>query len=379
VEFPRALRVVRDTGALSAATARVAESAPDDTVHVRELSQFTIDSELLTLFSGKAQKAAALRVPAFTRAYKLFTHTISCFPLREYVDGAGVTPRGFLSNPSQLTTYPALMARTIGDLICHDTAYWRVTSRAWDGYPATAEWMPYEDVRIDGGTMYGVPVGQLSYRSEPLRSSEVIRFDGDGTGGWLATGVSAVNLAASLLATVVNTAEVPAPSVILKNSGADLTPAQVDALLEAWETARTTRTTAYLNSSIDANAIGGYSPNDLQLVESRNAAATDLARNANLDPIWVGAGVPGSSVVYANRVDLRKDLLDLAFGAPMAWVAARLSQPDVTPRGHVVGFDTDAFLRANTSELADVITKLGPEIVTTDEARALLDFGGNTP
>jgi len=53
--------------------------------------------------------------------------------------------------------------------------------------------------------------------------------------------------------------------------------------------------------------------------------------------------------------------------------------PDVTPNNHAAGFDTDAFLRANTKDLADIITTLGPDIVPVDEARGLLDFGGNTP
>jgi hypothetical protein len=357
----------------------IAPRASEATVHVRELSSFTVDSILLAAAGGRVSRSTAMRVPAFTRAYKLFTHTISCFPLREYVAGAGVTPRPFLANPSGQTTYPALMARTIGDLILNDVSYWRITSRAWDGFPASAEWLPVDELNIEDRGLTPFPNGGVSWRGQFIPRSQLIRFDGDGTGGWLTTGVNAVNLAASLLATVVNTADVPAPSVILKNSGADLTPAQVDALLEAWEDARQNRTTAYLNATMTAESLSGYSPNDLQLVESRNAAATDLARNANLDPVWVGAGVPGSSLTYANRVDLRKDLVDLALGAPMSWVTSRLSAPDVTPRGHSVGFDTDAFLRANTKDLAEIVTTLGPDIVPVDEARALLDFGGNLP
>jgi hypothetical protein len=378
-----------DTAESSSAPPPIAPLAAEAAVHVRELSTFTVDSILLAATGGRVSRQTAMRVPAFTRAYKLFTHTISCFPLREYVAGKGVEPRSFFDSPSSQMGYPSLMARTIGDLICDDAAYWLVRSVAWDGYPNRVDWLPSSLVVTPYVDAAGFPVGSIWYqgdeyslsdRSTPrARVGTVIRFDGDGTGGWLTTGVSAVNLAASLLATVVNTAAVPAPSVILKNSGADLTPAQVDALLEAWETARQERTTAYLNATIEAESLAGYSPNDLQLTESRNAAATDVARNSNLDPVWVGAGVPGSSLTYANRVDLRKDLVDLALSAPMGLVTSRLSAADVTPHGHAAGFDTDAFLRANTKDLADIVTTLGPDIVPVDEARALLDFGGNTP
>jgi hypothetical protein len=368
----------------------IAPRASEATVHVRELSSFTVDSALLALTGGRSSLAAALRVPAFTRAFKLFTHTISCFPLREYVNGAGATDtRPFLVNPSRRTTYPAHMARIVGDLLAYDRAFLLITSVQWDGYPLTAEWLPYHEVTVPS-KVAGIPQAGIQWNGETYLLSDpstprtspgsVVVFDGDGLGGWLTTGVDAISLAASLLATVVNTADVPAPSVILKNSGADLTPAQVDSLLEAWEDARQNRTTAYLNATMTAESLSGYSPNDLQLVESRNAAATDLARNANLDPVWLGAGVPGSSLTYANRVDLRKDLVDLALAAPMSWVTSRLSCADLTPNGHTVGFDTDVFLRANTGDLAEIITKLHPiDVVTTDEARSLLDFGGNTP
>jgi hypothetical protein len=371
------------------ASAFAPRAADADTIHVRELSTFTVDSALLALTGGRASLATALRVPAFTRAFKLFTHTISCFPLREY-DTAGATdPRPFLVNPSRRTTYPAHMARIVGDLLAYDRAFLLVTSVAWDGYPMTGEWLPYHEVTVPSRTS-GFPAGGIQWNGNTYPLSDpsgpgttpgsVIVFDGDGMGGWLTTGVDAIALAASLLAAVVNTAEIPAPSVILKNTGADLTSDQVDALLTAWETARADRSTAYLNSTLAAESLAGYSPNDLQLVESRNAAATDIARNASLDPVWVGAGVPGSSLTYANRVDLRKDLVDLALAAPMSWITSRLSCADVTPRGHTVAFDTDVFLRANTGDLAEIITKLHPlEVVTTDEARTLLDFGGDTP
>jgi hypothetical protein len=59
----------------------------------------------------------------------------------------------------------------------------------------------------------------------------------------------------------------------------------------------------------------------------------------------------------------------------MQLVEQRLSMPDITPRGHSVRFDTTAFLRGNPTELADLITKLVPlGILTEDEARAVLDL-----
>jgi phage portal protein BeeE len=372
---------VRDTATVSASIPRIAETVADP-VQVRDATSLLLNA-IAASYGSTVSRQTALRVPAVARAYKVFTHTISCFPLREYAAGEQIVPRAFLANPSQITTYSSLMARTVGDLILNDAAYWRVTSRSWDGFPQTAEHMPYAQVSTSPQTTADAQseykIGTVHWNGTPIPDRDVLRFDGDGTGGWLTVGVDAITTAASLEAAVLRTAEVPQPSIVLKNTGADLPADQVDALLDAWESARSNRTTAYLNSTLETHSLTGWSPNDLQLVEARNAASAMIARVANLDPIWCGAGVPGSSLVYQNRIDLRKDLVDLALRPVMSMVAQRLSMNDVTPRGHQVEFDTDVFLRANTTDLADVIAAMQPlGVITTDEARSLLDLEATT-
>jgi hypothetical protein len=369
--------LVRDSAALSEAIPRVSESAADAPL-VRDATGLLV-AAIASSYGTKVSKATALRVPAFTRAFKLYTGTIASFPLREYVAGERVIGRAFLDNPSTITTYTSLMARTVGDLVCHDTAYWRITSRSWDGFPATAEHMPFDQVMVSPGdaaqVLATVTLGSVYWNGQPIPDRDVIRFDGDGTGGWLTTGVDTINTAAALEAAVLRAAEVPSPSIILKNTGADLDSTQVDLLLDAWETARSNRTTAYLNSTLETHALDGWSPNDLQLVEARNAASAMIGRLTNLDPVWVGAGVPGSSLTYQNRVDLRKDLVDLALHPVMHQITDRLSAPDVTPRGHTVKFDTDVFLRDNTADLVALITQLQPlGLITDAQAQRLLDL-----
>jgi hypothetical protein len=376
VAFPRALRLVRDSAALSEALPRVTDSAADPLV--RDASGLLLDA-IRASYGQKVTRATALRVPAFARAYKLYTGTISSFALVDYTPDGDRMARPFLANPSRLTTYTALMSRTVGDLIAHDTAYWRITARSWDGFPQSAELMPYEQVNtaptdsFESQAVY--ELGQITYNGVPVPDRDVIRFDGDGTGGWLTTGVDAITTAAALEAAVLRSAEVPSPSFILKNTGADLPADQVDALLTAWETARSNRSTAYLNSTLETHELKGWSPNDLQLVEARNAAATMIGRLCNLDPIWVGAGVPGSSLTYTNRQDLYRQLVDLSLMPVMRAITDRLSGDDVTPRGHRVGFDTDTFLRASTTEMTDLIARLVPlNVLTPDQAASLLDL-----
>jgi phage portal protein BeeE len=190
----------------------------------------------------------------------------------------------------------------------------------------------------------------------------------------LSVGGNAINTAAALEAATLNYSEYPMPTVVLKNTGADLPALQVDALLDAWEEARTNRASAYLNSSIDAKAMG-WSARDLALVEARNESAIQIARIANLDPTWVGAAVAGSSMVYSNRVDLFRQLLDISLRPIMDNISYRLSMPDVTPRGHAVRFDTTGFLRGNAADLAALVAQLVPlGVLTAEEGRAVMDL-----
>lgn len=322
--------------------------------------------------------ATALQVPAFTRALKTY-HLIASFPLREYRAEDVVTPRTFLRQPCKITTYSALMQRTVTDLLVYGLAYWRVTERSWDGYPSAIMHMPYTEVSYSPPASMPIQEfqvdGTIYWNGAPIPQRDVIRFDGDGLGGWLAIGATAINTAASLEAAATRAAEVPAPSVVLKNSGADLPAAQVDALLEAWESARSTRSTAYLNSTLSTENVGGWSPNELQMTDARQASAAQMARLTNLDPVWVGAGIPGSSLTYQNRQDLMRNLLDMSLSPVMRTISERLSMSDVTPLNHSVKFEADELLRGNHAELSALISAMQPlGVITTEEGRRMLDM-----
>ena len=372
--FPRSLRIVRSQESTALALAQLEAPA----LHVREAS--ALMASVLASGGVRVTRTTAMQVPAFQKALKTYTATISAFPLREYISGQPIVARAFLASPSNTLPYAAIMQRTVADLLFYDRAYWRITSRSWDGFPASAEIMRVEDVNdlqtaFTGTDVNAQPPSDPFYwngNTVPVR--DVIKFYGDGNNGWLTSGASTINTAAALEAAVLMYAESPIAQVVLKNNGADLPADQVDALLEAWETARTEKVTAYLNSTIDAKAMG-INPSEMQLDDARNAAAIQIARLANLDPIWTGAGVPGSSLTYSNRIDLYRQLLDTALRPVMDLISQRLTMPDVTPRGHVVTFDTSVFLRGNPVDIAGLAAQMLPlNVMSIDEARTLLDL-----
>jgi Phage portal protein len=357
-------------------------------VHVREGA----GTALLQMIQGagssfRTSRLTALQVPAFVDALKTYSHTISAFGLRTYRGSEPIDTQSVLVMPSSYLPYTSVMARTIENLLLHDRAYWLVVDRTWDGFPREIMIMDVDDVSdltthstANQNTQFP-PVDPFYYIGSPVPARDVIKFYGDGLGGWLTTGAAAINTAAALEAATLNYSEYPMPTVVLKNTGADLPAATVDALLAAWEEARSNRATAYLNSAIEAKGMG-WSARDLALVEARNESAIGIARLANLDPVWVGASVSGSSLVYANRVDLYRQLLDISLRPVMDMITHRLSMPDVTPRGHAVRFDTSGFLRGNAADLGDLVQKLVPlGVLTPEEARLVIDINtlGLTP
>jgi hypothetical protein len=348
--------------------------------HVRESGAAQLARLIDLRESFSVSRATAMQVPAVVDALKTYSHTISAFGLREYRGDDPIAARPFLNCPCRFLPYAAVMQRTVADLLLFDRAYWRITDRTWDGFPSSIEVMRVEDVNDLTITNAGIdpntqpPSDPFYFLGNQIPTRDVIKFYGDGNGGWLRNGATAINIAAALEAATLMYSESPIPTVVLKNNGADLPADQVDALLEAWEEARAARSTAYLNSTIDTQTMG-FSARDVQLVEGKQAQATAIARLANLDPVWVGAGVPGSSLTYSNRTDLYRQLLDTSLRPIMDLVSGRLSMPDIVPRTHAVRFDTTGFLRGNPGELADLITKLVPlGVLTEEEARLVLDL-----
>jgi hypothetical protein len=368
---------VRDQALNAQTAARVAEGPVP---HVRESGANALANLIGARESYLVSRATAMQVPAFVDALKTYSHTISAFGLREYRGDDPIAARPFLNCPCRFLPYAGVMQRTVTDLLLFDRAYWRVTDRSWDGFPTSIELMRVEDVNdltvadagIDPNTQ--PPSDPFYYLGNVIPTRDVIKFYGDGNGGWLRNGATAINIAAALEAATLMYSESPIPTVVLKNNGADLPADQVDALLEAWEDARAARSTAYLNSTIDTQTMG-FSARDVQLVEGKMQSATAIARLANLDPVWVGAGVPGSSLTYSNRTDLYRLLLDTSLRPIMDLISGRLSMPDIVPRTHAVRFDTTTFLRGDPNQTADLITKLVPlGILTEEEARLVLDL-----
>lgn len=314
----------------------------------------------------------SMQVPAFRRGVNLISGRTAQCPVVQYGRARPIPSQYEAAHVPWVT-----MQRTVKDLVLHGRAYWLTVVV---GSTIVYKRLPAEsiDEREDG--TYGGPDGEdlrISDMNGDPQEGRVVVFEGYDEGALLA-GTDPLATALALELAARNYAESPHPGEVLKNVSAhELKDEEIDAERAAWAKRRRDPdgAVAYLNAGYELVDAHGWSPTELALADQRNQSALQVARLLNLDPLWVGAAVSGSSLTYQNRVDARQDLVDLTLSDYMLPIEQRLSCRDTF--GGTCRFDTSAFLRANLTERATVATQLkGADIVTAEEAKA---FVSETP
>jgi HK97 family phage portal protein len=169
----------------------------------------------------------------------------------------------------------------------------------------------------------------------------------------------------------------PQPAGYLKNSGADLPPAEVQGLLSAFKRARQSNSTAYLTSTLDYSPVA-FSPKDMMYNDAIQSFSTQIARMCNVPAYYLSADM-NSTMTYANVQDERKQFYALSIEPYVQAIQSRLSMDDVSTAGHEVRFAVyDTFLKTDPMVELTVIEKLLTlGLVTTEQAMAMTDLTPN--
>lgn len=304
-------------------------------------------------------------VPAFARGLDVLSGVASGLPMLEYTATGLVPPRPLVAAPDPAVAPAVTYRLTYADLVAHGTAYWRTLE--WSRVPGSPD-RPWRATHVAWERVTATREGRLLLDGRP--DPGLIEFT-TGTAGALTDGWLTLRTAVALEQASHTYAQTPAPATVLRNTGLDIPEDRIEELLTRWEARRRARSTAYVNASLEVDTLG-WNAAELQLVEARQHAALEVARVLNLDPVWVGANVPGSSLTYQNRLDMYQSLLDVSVMPLVRAVEQRLSLDDVTPHGRVVRADTAAWLRANlTDRVAATTALLAAGVITRDEARNL--------
>jgi HK97 family phage portal protein len=323
----------------------------------------------------------AISIPALQRCRNLLAGTIGAIPLELYRKSTNeeIGSPVWLEQPSYSQPRSVTIAYTVESLLLYSQAFWKVVEvYNEDGRPSRFEWIANNRVTI---TLDSTNTFVKSYAVD----GHTLPMDGLGSlitfqsllPGILNTGVQTIRAAIDVQKAAAVAAQTPMASGYLKNNGADLDPKEVQGLLAAWKNARNNRSTAYLTSTLEYNAVS-FSPKDMMYNEAIQNLATEIARLCNVPAYYVSAEM-NNSMTYANVQDERKQFLLLSLQPYISAVQDRLSMDDITPRGHVVKFDIDKnFLAVDPlQELAVIEKLLSLGLVTTEQAMEMTDLTPN--
>lgn len=333
---------------------------------------------------GQASRQAALSIPSLAACRNLIIGAAVQMGVYRYRGQDRLDPGLLLTQPDPDTTWLATLAGTIDDLLFRGRSYWLVLARDAqqteqnpDGFPVRARWIPWEGVEpivdASNAAAYSLLEG---YRVQgvdgDVRPEDVIRFDSPQP-GILSVGARAIASALAIEAAAQRFAATDLPAGVLQNEGTELNEDEAADLIQKFSAARQTNSIAFLQGITYERT--ELRPDDLQLVEARALAATEMARLTNVPVAMIGASPSGgaSALLYSNLAQQLAVMVSNAVAPHLRTIEATLSLGTVTPRGQRVAFDVQAFLRSDPQAAADYALQLyAADLVSRDEARGFL-------
>jgi hypothetical protein len=317
----------------------------------------------------------ALQVASVSRCRNLIAGVISSIDLALYKKSTGekLGSPAWLEQPDIRQPRSVTISATVDSLIFYSVAYWRTTSLyADDLRPSGFEWVAnnrvtyttdkfgteIQDYFVDGIKVPMSGIGSLVTFQSLLP-------------GVLQTAATTIRAAYDIQQATAVSAATPMPTGVLKNSGADLPENQIQGLLAAFKSARQSRSTAYLTSTLDYVPTS-FSPKDMAYTESSQYLSTEIARSMNV-PAYMISSDMNNSMTYQNILDGRKEFVAYSLQPYISAIENRLSMNDITNSQNQVRFAvSDTFLRADDQARLNVIEKmLNLNLIDVNQARQM--------
>lgn len=319
-------------------------------------------------YTSPLSRDQALLIPAVKRARDLICGAIAQFPL-VLNDSAGqptTRNRALLDQPEVGKTASASLADLVEDLIFHEVGWWRTAATYGpQSLPHDVVRLPPENVNVQK-ELVKFPEGMAE--RWPNNNPFLLRFDSPSK-GILATGGRALRSLARLEAAALKyTSGTPMNEHFEPADGLELDETEVQEFLQSWETARNASATGFVPGLFKYVNDEGPDAQQMQLVDARRFAITEVARLTGIDAEDLSVAV--TSRTYANMQDRRRAFVENVLGPYMRTVEQRLSMNDVTPDGFTARFDTSAFLRLDDRAAAETDKILiEAKVLLPDEAR----------
>lgn len=284
-------------------------------------------------------RRTALQVPAVVAARHLLAATLGPCQLLATDDlGRPLDPQpAWLHSPDPDRTRYSVLADLATTLLLEGVAVWRPLPEG--------RWRAVDPSRVQTAQDPQTMETQVLVDSRPVPRSWLVF---DALPGLLQTGQRALATAWLLEQAARKYAQMDVPASALRNTGPDLSDEEIQALLATWAASRATGGTGYLNAAVELVTYS-WSASDLQLVDARAAAATDVARLVGLPAHYLSAPA-GDALTYSTVEGARRDLLELHLGRFTACIGQTMER--AMPQGQLVRLDTSRL------EAADAATRM---------------------
>jgi HK97 family phage portal protein len=326
----------------------------------------------------RVSRKDAMSVPSVARARNLICGTVASIPLEYYNKRTGevmAAPR-WINQLSKNQPSFVTLNWMVDSLLFYGVCYLRVVERYQeDGRPSAFEWIA--NTRVTYTTdLEGIMITQYYVDIQPIDMNDIVTIQGLDEGvleraGRTIQSAIDINKAASVASAT------PMSSGILKNTGADLPPAEVSGLLSAWKRSRQNNSTAYLTSTLEFQSTQ-FSPKDMMYNEAIQNLSTEIARAMNVPAYYLSAD-QNTTMTYANVQDERKQFYALSIEPYIQAIQTRLSMDDISTFGHEVRFAVfDTFLKNDPLVELQVVEKLLTlGLITTEQAMEMTDLTPN--
>jgi phage portal protein BeeE len=302
-------------------------------------------------------RAAAVSIPALSRSRDLLASVIGCMPLRMYnevwnedeeeMERKYIAPRSWLRRPDPTVNYNFLMSWTFDDLYFYGRAFWYITSRTADGYPASFTRLPAGSVTTTdmAGPVWFAPSSQVYFQGGEIDPANLVQFLSP-TQGLVYSSQAAIETALKIQDARARNASSSIPAGILRQVGGEPLSAQELAdLAAAFNAARATNQTAALNEYLTYEPTT-MSPDKMLLIESANYSALETGgRIGNVPPYLLG--ISTGSYAYSSSQNARMDLLFFGIKMYADAIAETLSMNNILPNGTFVAFDYESYVEEN--------------------------------
>jgi len=298
----------------------------------------------------------AMSVPTISRARDLMASVIGCMSLKMYtemfngneMEKMPLAPRTWLRKIDPTLPNNFILSWTFDDLFFYGRAFWYITSRTADGYPASYTRLPAAMVQTldQSGPVWFAPSKQIIFQGGNLDPNDVVQFLSP-IQGIVYQSTQAVATALQLEAARYRNSSSAIPAGILRqNGGEPLSAQELADLAAAFNVARATNQTAALNEFVTYTETL-TSPDKMLLIDSAEFQAMEMCRLCNIPPYLAGVSV--GSYSYQSSAESRMDLWTFGVRAYADCIAGTLSQNNILPNGTYVEFDVSQYLTGEYS------------------------------